>query len=171
MPWQQNATDKTRSELYNNTRHHDFEGLAGCSWCFSWGNFLAICLVRLNISRRFKKKKCSETFLFTVRAWAHKVHFTTQASVAVVEQLVSCVSIRGPVVRLVWNLLFSHLTGDFDASELSDGEQNQVCSCRLSLNSISVFSVYTLVVKNLKTGKCPNMCFIHSPMIFDPGRA
>lgn len=44
-------------------------------------------------------------------------------------------------------VLFSSLTGDFDASELGDGEQIQVCSRRLSL---SAFCVYDVVFKKLE---------------------
>ena len=36
------------------------------------------------------------------------------------------------------DVLFFGLTGDFDASELSDGEQSQVCSCRLALRLLHI---------------------------------
>lgn len=50
------------------------------------------------------------------------------------------------------DVLFSYGTGDFDASELSDGEQSQVCSYSFSLHSISVFYVaqFVFIEKYLK---------------------
>lgn len=85
------------------------------------------------------------------------MHFTTKASCAVVRQLGSCALINMTCVK---DVLFSYLTGDFDASELSDGEQSQVCSSCLSLHLLNLSIIccpvflYTVVFKenpSLKT--------------------
>lgn len=44
----------------------------------------------------------------------------------------------------VKDVLFSSLTGDFDDSELSDGEQSQVCFHHLSLLTYSISMLYVV---------------------------
>lgn len=87
-----------------------------------------------------KKKKILPkqvvSVLCTGSAWAYGMHLTTKTSYCVVRQLGCYVSIKKDAV--VKDVLFFGLTGDFDASELSDGEQSKVCSCRFAFHLLHI---------------------------------